>query len=384
VDLQPLPFDAPVERYAEQAARLLAAQRAGEREALRYFHQQHPRFREAALPWLPRRDVSADELRRAVFDLDDARLALARGHDFQDWARLEEHARALAQPDGAVLRFVRAVEAVIEGELAALAAALRAHPELVRARSTRVTPNAPPVHRATLLHYLAANGVEGRRQRSPRNAADVARLLLREGAEPDALAGFYGGEHATLSLLVSSTPPAQAGVQVALVDALVDGGASVEPVGSDACSAPLATALAFGFLEAAEALVRHGARVDSLPLAAGLGRLEQAARLLPGADAASRHRALALATQLGQVEVVRLLLDAGEDPDRYNPAGLHAHGTPLHHAVAAGREAVVRLLVERGARLDLEDTLYHATPLGWAEYLGQAELARYLRTRGAR
>ena len=63
-----------------------------------------------------------------------------------------------------------------------------------------------------------------------------------------------------------------------------------------------------------------------------------------------RHRALALAAQLGHVEIVRLLLDAGEDPDRYNPADSHAHTTPLHQAALAGHDAVVRLLVERGAR----------------------------------
>ena len=48
---------------------------------------------------------------------------------------------------------------------------------LVHARSERVTAQDPPVHRATLLHYLAANGVEGLRQRSPANAAEIARLL---------------------------------------------------------------------------------------------------------------------------------------------------------------------------------------------------------------
>jgi hypothetical protein len=29
---------------------------------------------------------------------------------------------------------------------------------------------------------------------------------------------------------------------------------------------------------------------------------------------------------------------------------------------------VVRLLVERGARLDLQDMAYHGTPLGWTTY----------------
>ena len=34
---------------------------------------------------------------------------------------------------------------------------------------------------------------------------------------------------------------------------------------------------------------------------------------------------------------------------------------------------------ERGARLDIRDTLFEGTPLGWAEYLGQQAIAEYLR-----
>jgi ankyrin repeat protein len=34
-----------------------------------------------------------------------------------------------------------------------------------------------------------------------------------------------------------------------------------------------------------------------------------------------RQLALSLAADLGHVEIVRLLLDAGEDPNRYNPVG---------------------------------------------------------------
>jgi hypothetical protein len=45
---------------------------------------------------------------------------------------------------------------------------------------------------------------------------------------------------------------------------------------------------------------------------------------------------------------------------------------------------VVRLLVERGARLDIKDTGYQSTPLGWAEYGGRKEIAEYLRTHGKR
>src|SRR5437660_1546362 len=80
--------------------------------------------------------------------------------------------------------------------------------ELVRARSTVVTHHDPPMHRATLLHYIAANGVEGYRQKTPKNAVDVAKMLLNAGAEADALAGMYGGRCTTMSMLVSSCHPA--------------------------------------------------------------------------------------------------------------------------------------------------------------------------------
>lgn len=276
--------------------------------------------------------------------------------------------------------FERAADAVVDGDLITLAALLAEDPALVTARSQRVTDGKPPVHRATLLHYVAANGVEDERQRSPHNAADVARLLLSAGAGVDALADMYDGQCTTMSMLVSSTPPAQAGVQVALLNVLVEFGASVDARGTGAWTSPLITALVFGFVDAAEALVRHGARVDTLTAAAGLGRLEQVQAMVPGASAEERHRALALAAQLGHLEVTRTLLDADEDPDRFNPPGMHAHATPLHHAALGGHDAVVRLLVEYGARLDIKDTIYQATPDGWAEHGGHPAIAEFLRS----
>jgi ankyrin repeat protein len=239
------------------------------------------------------------------------------------------------------------------------------------------------VHRATLLHYVAANGVEGYRQRTPKNAAEITRILLEAGAEVDALAELYGGQSTTMSMLVSSCHPAKAGVQVVLVEMLLDFGASIEGRGSGRWKSPLMTALAFGYRSAAEALARRGARVDDIAAAAGLGRLAHARQLLATAGAESRHRALALAAQHGHADIVKLLLDAGEDPSRYNPDGNHSHSTPLHQAVLAGHQSVVQLLVERGARLDIKDTIYQGTPLGWAIYAGQIEIGNYLRAHGA-
>jgi len=56
-----------------------------------------------------------------------------------------------------------------------------------------------------------------------------------------------------------------------------------------------------------------------LPVAVALRRIEDARRLLAGASSEDRHLALTLAADFGHVEIVRLLLDAGEDPNRYNP-----------------------------------------------------------------
>ncbi len=109
----------------------------------------------------------------------------------------------------------------------------------------------------------------------------------------------------------------------------------------------------------------------NLPVAAALGRSTEFSHLLANASPEERHLALALAAQYGQVKIVEALLDVGEDPNRYNPSGGHSHGTPLHQAAGAGHESVVRLLIERGARPDLRDVLWHGTPADWAGHEGK-------------
>ena len=383
MELKRLLFSSNLEPYRKQAEELLTAHQAGDSQAIRIFHENHPRFLDAKILWLPK-NIPDSEIQNTALDLADAQLAIARWYNFQNWPALAQFVDAVTRKGSPVFPFEAAVEAVIAGDLATLESLLRENPELVRARSTRITHFDPPVHRSTLLHYVAANGVEGYRQKTPKNAVEIAKALVQAGADVDSLADLYGGQCTTMSLLVSSSHPAEAGVQVALVDTLVDFGAAVEPRGAGNWQSPLMTALVFGYLRTAEALVRRGARVDHIATAAGLGRLAEATTLLPASDADSRHRALALAAQLGHADVVRLVLDAGEDPNRYNPAGTHAHSTPLHQAIIAGHDAVVRLLVERGARLDIQDTIYHATPLGWARHGGKTGIEKYLREHGAK
>ena len=382
MELTPLAFDAPLSAYNAQADMLLAGWRAGDENAIRVFRQRHPTFLDARIPWL-QRNMAPEDVRAIPIDREDAQLALARFYDFGDWQRLGEYVEAVSQSGSTVARFERAVEAVIDGDLPTLTGLLRHDPELVRARSTRVTHFDPPVHGAMLLHYVACNGVEGYRQRSPTNAAAVASSLLDAGADPNALCSLYGSRCTTMALLVSSTPPARAGVQVPVLNVLIDHGASVGPKGEGKWTSPLITALVFGFTDAARTLVERGAPIDTLAAAAGLGRAADVARMLPSASADDRHRALALASQLGHSDVVTLLLDAGEDPNRYNPPGTHAHSPPLHQAIAAGHLAVVKVLVERGARLDMKDTIYQGTPLGWAKYCEKPAIAEYLQSVGA-
>jgi ankyrin repeat protein len=382
MDLEAVPFQSPLSAYEQQAESLLAGHRAADPAAIDLFHRKHPRFLDEKIKWLPK-FIPDSEIRDANLSLDDARRTIARYYDFLDWPSLAAYVETVSQ-EGPVFEFESAVEAIVNGGLAALEDGLRRDPTLVRARSTRVCCFDPPVHRATLLHYVAANGVEGYRQKTPPNAVEIARALLQAGAEPDALADMYGAECTTMSMLVSSSHSASAGLQVPLLELLLDFGAAIEGRGSRKWVRPLLTALAFGMSDAAKALAKRGARID-LPAAAGLGLVDDAARLLPSADAEARHRALSLAAQHGHAEIVRLLLDAGEDPNRYNLEGNHAHSTPLHQAVLGGHETVVRLLVQRGARLDIRDNIWQGTPLGWALYGGgkaQAQMAECLRSLG--
>jgi len=338
-----LPFQATLTEYQQQAEGLFTSLKSCDEAAEWRFKWTHPLFR----------GKTVGDVRASNLGLADAQIVIAHEYGFENWGALAAFADAVSR-DGPVRRFETAVEAVISGSLEALGAMLQQHPELARARSTRS-------HHATLLHYVAANGVEGSRQRTPPNAVEVAKMLLVAGAEVDALADMYDQQCTTMSMLVSSCHPADAGLQGALAELLLDHGAALEGPGSKWQSA-LMTALAFGYLETAKTLARRGAPLGNIGAAAGLGRFEDTARLLPAADKNNRHIALALAAQHGHTEIVRLLLASGEDPNRYNPDGYHSHSTPLHQAICAGHMEVVKLLVERGARLDIKDTVYQGTP----------------------
>ncbi len=297
--------------------------------------------------------------------------------------------------NGEVGRFEAAVDAIIGGDLPALESLIRRNPDLVRARSTRD-------HHATLLHYVAANGVEDARQMTPPNAVEIARCLLEAGAEVDALANTYGGGKAqtTMNLLVSSVHPAKAGLQEALVELLLDFGAAINGLEDE--GTPLMTALAFGYSGAADTLVRRGARVDNVVAAAALGRADLVDRLCSGGDAAKPalaalhwirlprdlnqriELALVWASAYGRTAVVKRLLDQGVDPAAKDKDDM----TALHWAAANTNLDVVKLLLRRGAPLEsmnrwggtvLSSTLWFLVNQSWfprASSAGDSPAAR--------
>lgn len=281
--------------------------------------------------------------------------------------------------------FARAVRAIVTSDPAALRLELDATPSLIHARSGRA-------HRCTLLHYLAANGVEDALQRPIPASCELADILLAAGAEPDATCDAYAGRcPTTLALLVSSDHPARAGVAGALVDRLCAAGAAVDGLGGD--QMPLAYALLFGHVACVDALLARGARTGNVVFAAAAGDVAYVARWLDGDPAVREQRcptfpfedtraaiaeqAMVFASLCGRTDVVRLLLDHGTNIDA-TPTGSHWTATALHAAAGQGQRDVVELLVERGADASIKDVRYQSTPLGWAEHMGRDDVIALL------
>lgn len=398
MDTLPLPPRPDLEQYKKRAKELLAATESTDPGAIRAWATEclatlarllgveitpfvQGSFDRAVetLEARVREKLARSGAARAPFQLTDAQYLIARAHGFESWSEFASHVRGFSSDDPAVLEFESAAEAVVHGDLGLLRALIRRNPDLLRARSARE-------HRATLLHYVAANGVEDFRQLSPPNAVAIAKFLLESGAEVDALANTYGGGKAqtTMNLLVSSTHPAEAGVQVALVDTLLDAGAVIDGLEDD--GSPLMTALAFGYGSAAEALARRGARVDNLIAAAALGDVDGVDRFLAGGgidaslvrlywlgltnDPKSHvERALVWGAAYGRTAVVERLLARGVDLAAKDPHGM----TALHWAAGNGYLAIVKILLRHGAPLEIKNesdqTVLDSTVIFAQQYL---------------
>jgi hypothetical protein len=354
-----LPSNPNLEHLKYQAKDLLkghAARNAASAQRIREFH--------------PRCAKSSDaEIFAAAFRLSDAQLTIAHEYGFASWARLKRRVEMPRPSDEVRLPhheriedvvFRRGVELIDAGDVEGLRAHLKKHPKLSRQRVEFEGGNY--FRNPTLLEFVAENPI--RRGKLPSNIVEVAEAIVDAGVDQSAL-------DETLGLVATGRVPRECGVQIAIIELLCRRGADPDGAGEGA-------AVLFE-LEAVNTLLRCGAQI-TLPIAAALGRMEDARRFLSKAAAERRHLALAVAAQYGHIEIVRLMLDAGEDPNRFNPVGAHSHSTPLHQAAVNGHLETVKLLVSRGARTDTKDILFGGTPAGWANYGGRKDVEEYLRS----
>jgi len=207
---------------------------------------------------------------------------------------------------------------------------------------------------------------------------DLAAWLLDKGA--DANGGAPGGTplHSAIRVrnpdTVALPDPAPSGDSLQFIGALIAHGASLNaPLTRGQNVTFLNLTGATPFLLAAQAvdvslmklLAEHGAdpkittkdKSTALMAAAGLGYDE------------GRHTAW---TEAHSLAAVKLALDLGADVNAIDDNG----NTALHGAAFTGANSVVKLLVERGARLDVKDKLGYL-PVTIAEGIHIAALLKY-------
>ncbi|MCC6244181.1 MAG: ankyrin repeat domain-containing protein [Gemmatimonadaceae bacterium] len=251
--------------------------------------------------------------------------------------------------------FAQASRAIVDGDIETLRTLLVAHPALIHERSSRP-------HHSTLLHYVAANGIEDEDQRTPANILEIAALLLDRGAEVDATSDAYGGGSTVLGLVATSAHPRARGVQIALIDLLLARGASL--AGEETLPRLVQWALANGCPEAAVALASRGAHLPTLYAAAGVGDRSSVIARFNDASSGAREAALIVAAQQGHHDIVAYLLDHGVDVAASN--GM----TALHMASGWCHLELMQFLIDRGAPLEARNE-YDGTVLSstlWFAY----------------
>lgn len=267
---------------------------------------------------------------------------------------------------------------------------------LIRADRTLATDRSSTSH-PTLLQCLVLSG------KNLTNKLEMARLLIDAGAE---LNGPLGA--------CASCDNVEAG------ELLLDSGALADGTGG---WSPLEESLYWNSRGMIDLLLRRGASVNNLRMAAGLGRLDliqgffntddglkpEAGKInWPWGDldviGKSNHdqegkqglaarfaswrndrqsildNAFIYACMHGHIPAAQLLLDKGAQTNTI-PGGFDYAGTCLHYAALNGHRAMVDFLLEHGADPNIRDQKVGGTPAGWAEYGGHNEIRDYLKAK---
>jgi ankyrin repeat protein len=370
----PLPQHPDLEQYTKLAKELLRAAKSTDPDAIGNWSTNWVKglVERSGIKITPQLPVRTDGWIRDVANfaqaklgddrkLSNAQFVIARSYGFPSWPKFIRHIHNLTATDSLEAQFEAAADAIVIGDVSRLKQVLRENPGLTRHRSTRE-------HRATLLHYCSANGVEGYRQKTPNNIVEITRILLEAGADVDAGADVYGGDSTTLGLAATSVHPEKAGVQEELMQVLLDHGAVMDKSGiAGGRHSLIRGCLANGRPRAARWLAERGAKLD-LEGAAGTGRLDVVKTffdsngdLKPPASPQDLQRGFVWACGYGYEDVVEFLLSHGADLT--DDAG--SDEPPLHMAVVGASLAIIKLLIARGAPLEQLNG-YGGTPLGQA------------------
>ena len=182
-----------------------------------------------------------DHYGRQAADLGVSEQALAHEYGFDNWPALADYAAQLSRENSPILPLR------IGRRRPDRRRRLHSHaspPRKPNVGASRLPPasssNAPPLHRR---QWSGAIPPEIPRQRRRNRENSLERRRRRERRRPH----VAGAEASTLEMLVSSAPPYRAGVQIPLVETLLDFGASN-------LERALMTALAHGYQDAAQTL----------------------------------------------------------------------------------------------------------------------------------
>jgi len=252
--------------------------------------------------------------------------------------------------------FREAVEAIDNGNLSALRHLLTMHPRLVSERLD--FPEKGYFKDPYLVWFVADNPI--RHEKLPANIAEITRLLI-QSVQYNAPEHFQEQIDYTLGLVVTGRIPRECGVQIELIDVLIDAGAIPGRAHG---------ALAHGNTAAAKRLIERGGEL-TLTTAICLNRTNDIPLLAKESGEADRETALVAAAFYGKVEMISFLLELGVNINAYPDAssGFHSHATAVHQAVSSGSLDAVKMLVEAGANLTAMDKIYNGTPLGWAIHM---------------
>ena len=254
--------------------------------------------------------------------------------------------------------FLEAVKAIDAGDIIKLENLVTENPRLIQNRLDY--PEGAYFKDPYLLWFVADNPI--RNGNLAGNIVDITGLLVYAVKHEAAESLQYQLDY-TLGLVVTGRIPCECGVQIEMIDLLIDAGA--KPGGG-------LGALAHGNIAAAERLIERGGKL-TLATAVGLDRMDDVKRLATDKD--ELITALTAAAFYGKADMIKYLLGLDADPNGYpgDKTGFHSHATPLHQAVFSESMECVKLLVEAGADLHAKDKAYGGTPLGWAFYMPTEE-----------